>query len=375
MSMSTLASRLQYAGGDQIGRINKTKLWSFHSALKNSYQSRVVKTPKKSAFPCLINKGSYTSDFTKDYISIDFDAGLTAGDVVECLDDGLHWMIYLPFSTETAYLRSEIIRCDYTLMVDDVCYWIYFQGATETDIRFAQKQDINMNELNYSGTIYIKKDARTEKFFERFKVINVNGHNWQVQVADKETVPGIIELEIQEYFDDPVSELPRVVKEGCHEILGKEEVERDNEYGFMVRDSYYNPDYSWSIEDNPRVEIVSQSDDNRMCNVKVHDGAIGHFKVVYGDKNSGYHLLVKIAKACKAIKGPRTVYPYDIVEYSASAKGVYHLECTDKVAKIIDSTDTDCKIEITTSKKNDFVLYFKAENGTELTVPVQIDSL
>ena len=85
-------------------------------------------------------------------------------------------MIYLPYITETAYLRSEIIRCRYTLTIDDTTYWIYFQGPTETDLRWFIKRGININELNLSGTIYIKLNQQTRDFFERFTHIKVDNH-------------------------------------------------------------------------------------------------------------------------------------------------------------------------------------------------------
>jgi hypothetical protein len=47
--MKTLAARLQYNGGDRLGRINKQKLNSFRAALKDDYQSRMIKTPLHAA--------------------------------------------------------------------------------------------------------------------------------------------------------------------------------------------------------------------------------------------------------------------------------------------------------------------------------------
>ena len=85
-------------------------------------------------------------------------------------------MVYLPILTETAYLRAEIIRCRYTLTIDDTTYWIYFQGPTETDIRWFIKRGINVNELNLSGTIFIKNNAQTRAFFDRFTHIKVDNH-------------------------------------------------------------------------------------------------------------------------------------------------------------------------------------------------------
>ena len=123
-------------------------------ALQNDYNSRMIKTPLHSAWPALINTNNLKPDYDKKIVSVEFDAGLEAGDVFECLDDATHWMVYLPILTETAYLRAEIIRCRYTLAIEDEVYWIYFQGPTETDLRWFIKQGINVNELNLSGTIY-----------------------------------------------------------------------------------------------------------------------------------------------------------------------------------------------------------------------------
>ena len=65
MSMSTLMTRLQYDGGDSLGRINRQKLRSFHAALKNDYNSRLIKTPKKVACHALINSNNLKPDYDK----------------------------------------------------------------------------------------------------------------------------------------------------------------------------------------------------------------------------------------------------------------------------------------------------------------------
>ena len=182
--MKTLAARLQYQGGmDQNSRIRETKLRSFRAALKSSYNSHKIKVPNHSVWPCLISKNLLKSDYDRQYVSVEFESGLDAGEVFERLDDGTHWMVYLPVLTESAYLRSEIIRCRYILTIDDVDYWIYFQGPTETTIQWFQKTGRDFNEPNLSGTIYIKKDSRTENFFKRFTKIKLAGHIWQVQVV------------------------------------------------------------------------------------------------------------------------------------------------------------------------------------------------
>lgn len=375
MSMKTLASRLTYNGGNQLNRIKMNKLRSFKAALKNDYNSRMIKVPNKSAWPCLLvnNTSGLKSDYDRKRLSVEFDAGLDSGDVFEVLDDGTHWMVYLPTLTETAYLRTEVIRCRYTLDVGGQTYWIYLQGPTEMDATWFQKKGIHYDEPNWSGTIYIKKDNRTLNFFHRFTKIQIEGHTWEVHVVDELSVPGIIELEIREFYDDPIADLPQVLPEGCHEILGREFVEQDGEYGYMIRKEYINPSYSWRIEGNPRVEIESQIEDT--CNVIVHDGAIRGFKIVYGDKVSGYHMDVTIERRCKGVIGPDVVYPYDIVEYKTNVAGSFRIS-NPKVAKIIDVQDTSCAVQILASKTDDFdVIFIADKDKQEVVYPVHIGSL
>ena len=164
MSMKTLAARIQYQGGNQLERIKQQKKKSFQQALTNDYNTRFIKTPLKTCFPCLINENNLKPDYDKKILSVDFDARLEAGDTFEILDDETHWMVYLPILTETAYLRAEIIRCRYSLEVNGREYWIYFQGPTETDLRWLMRRGISVNELNLSGTIYIKNDENTKEY-------------------------------------------------------------------------------------------------------------------------------------------------------------------------------------------------------------------
>jgi hypothetical protein len=373
---NSLAARLQYNGGSQLERIKLNKLRSLRFALKNDYNSRLIRVPNCSCWRALINtdSGGVKSDYDKKFVSVEWDSGLVPGDTFECLDDGTHWMVYLQQLTETAYLRSEIIRCRYTIEIDDITYWIYFQGPTETDLRWFQKNGINANELNLSGTVYIKKDAHTEKFFRRFTHIKLDGHTWEVQVTDRITVPGIIELEVQEYYDNSIAELPEVIAEGCHEIQGRETVQQQDEVGYMIRDSYATEDGVWQIKGNSRVKILDSYSDNRMCKVKVHDGAVGSFKVIYSSPKGAYSMDVQIAPRSRAISGPQEVYPYDIVEYSTDSTGKFHVETG--IVEIVNQTGSACALEVKTAKKGSFTLYFAEDDTQEVSeLSVKIGSL
>lgn len=376
MSIKTLAARVQYAGGDQIGRMNKQKLKSLQWALKNDYNTRMIKTPNKAAVPCLINTGNLKSDYDKKYISVEFSSGLEAGDTFEILDDGTHWMIYLPILTETAYLRSEIIRCRYQLEIDGSLYWIYFQGPTETDLRWFLKNQININELNLSGTIYIKNDEKTKHFFKRFTHIKIDGHIWEVQVTDPITVPGILELEVQEYYDNSIAELPEI-KEASGEyplntIKGADVVKQDTIVGYSIDPLCYNKDISWKVENNPRVKLQETLENGSVCKVKIYPGAVKTFDICYGEQKR----TVTIDWAKPIIQGPQEVYPYETHTYwikGENAKATFSIDSD--LAKIIETGNDYCKVEIVSGKKGEFVLYCAPEGQERTELNIKIKSL
>ena len=371
MSMNTLAARIQWMGGNAIGRINSQKLKSMRAALKNDYNSRMIETPLHAAWPVLINENNLKPDYDKKIVSVEYDSELEPGDVFKVLDDGTHWMVYLPFLTETAYLRAEIIRCRYILTIDDTTYWIYFQGPTETDIRWFIKRGINVNELNLSGTIFIKNNPQTRAFFDRFTHIKVDNHMWEVQVTDSISVPGVLELEVQEYYDNTIAELPEVINMSEQSnIVGQEIVKQDVTVGYFIPKEYYKDNIEWKVTGNPRVVITDIVDEGQMCKVRVYPGAIGGYTVSYGDDS----IDVIIDWAEPYIEGPAEVYPYDF--YTYEAEGVFSVDS--KLVRIVEQDGTKCVIEVLTGKKGEFTLTCTYnDNGEEIvsTLPVKIKSL
>lgn len=375
MSLKTLSARIDYLGGDQLSRINKQKLQSFRAALKNDYNSRLIKTDKHASVPCIIKNNAYglKSDYDKKYISVEFSAGLEAGDVFQCLDDNSRWMIYLPILTETAYLRSEIIRCDHSLNINGKEYFVYFQGPVETDIRWFIKNGINANELNKSGTVYIKKDDNTLSFFHRFTKIKINGHMWEVQVTDPISVPGILELELQEYYDNKEADLPQVKPSDKNQLIkGEKIVKQNTSIGYMVDDSIYNSSTSWTIAGNDRVKIEEVLNNGQICKVKVNEGAIGKFTLSYGINS----MEITIDTSDSFINGPIEVFPYSTNRYYiALPQGKQALFKTDNPsAKVVAVGDDYCDVEIVSGKSGKFKVMVKIdENIYEL--PVKIKSL
>lgn len=375
MSLKTLSARIDYLGGDQLSRINKQKLQSFRAALKNDYNSRLIKTDKHASIPCIIKNNAYglKADYDKKYISVEFSAGLEAGDVFQCLDDNSRWMIYLPILTETAYLRSEIIRCDHSLNINGKEYFVYFQGPVETDIRWFIKNGINANELNKSGTVYIKKDDNTLNFFHRFTKIKINGHTWEVQVTDPISVPGILELELQEYYDNKEADLPQVKPSDKNQLIkGEKIVKQNTSVGYMVDDSIYNPSTSWTIAGNDRVKIEEVLNNGQICKVKVNEGAIGKFTLLYGTNS----MEITIDTSDSFINGPTEVFPYSTNRYSiALPQGKEALFRTDNPnAKIVAVGDDYCDVEIVSGKSGKFKVMVKIDE-TIYELPVKIKSL
>jgi hypothetical protein len=285
-------------------------------------------------------------------------------------------MIYLPRLTETAYLRSSIIRCRYTMIIDDTEYWIYFQGPTETDLRWFIKRGININELNLSGTIYIKLNAQTRAFFERFTHIKVDNHIWEVQVTDSISVPGILEIEVQEYYDNPIAELPEIKRTTNADdsvIIGETLVPQNSTIGYYIPKEYLNSDYSWEVLDNPRVQIIEIMNNGNMCKVRIHDDAVGSYIIKYGD----YILESTIDWKREFVEGPTKVAPYGFYTYQAKNDNVIFSIDNAAVAKIISQDGKYCKIEIITGRKSKFNLACTFEEDGEqqqIIVPITIGS-
>ena len=321
--------------------------------------------------------GGLKSDYDKKYISVDFKSGLKAGETFELLDSGTHWMVYLPVITETAYLRSEIIRCDYTLDVNGQEYYVYFRGPVETDLRWFIKNNINVNELNLSGRLYIKNDENTRQFFHRFTHIKLAGHTWEVQVTDSITVPGILELEIQEYYDNSIAELPSILKDETtpiNVISGTTTVKQDTIVGYAISNEAYDPKVHWEVRNNPRVKVLEEYEDGRMCKVKVYAGAIKTFDICYGD----FFQTVIVEWQKPLIQGPQEVYPYDTHTYwikklPEGEKVTFSID-DESMAQIVDSNNDSCKVDIVSGKKGKFVIH-AAYGDVETDLPIKIKSL
>ena len=384
MSIETLRKKIDYLGGSANDRIRVQKLKSLQAALKNDYNARKIIDENGLISMCIINHSNTKPDYDKRYISIEKQSGLRPGMTFKTLDDNIHWMCYLEDIVETAYFRCEIIRCRYNLKVNDKTYWIYFQGPVETDTSWEQKKAKNFNNPNLSGTIYIKNNEDTVEFFHRFTKFKLEGHMWQVVARDYISVPGILEIEIQEYYDNLAEDLPEIKKEKPYIdyedgeimpniIIGKTEVQQDTIVGYTILEEAYDKDAKWRIMGNPMVEIVETFNDNKICKVNVKKGAIRCFDIWYGDIKQ----TVEIDITESEIIGDDIVYPYSRHKYHFdSAFGGEFKVSDNKFARILYQNTSDCEIEITSPKKGKFNLYYdEYDTGERFILPITVKSL
>ena len=225
-----LNMRLNYYGGkNQEERMNTDKLRSLKKALLYSYQAQTAELADGRKFRCLINTDKVKGDYDNKILSIPFEdiclnkerigkrtegeeeLAIKPGDVFIWSETQTHWIIYLRYLEENAYFRSDIRRCDSQIKVNDKLYWVYTRGPVETSIVWNQKASVEWSGLNYSLVMYVTKDENTVNHFRRFKKIKIHDEDgsektWQVVNANRYFGDGIIEVYLDEYYENTIEE-------------------------------------------------------------------------------------------------------------------------------------------------------------------------
>jgi len=231
MSLELLNKRLQYQGGNQEQRFINDKLRGLKRALLYSYQAATATLSDGKEFRCLINPDKNKPAYDNKILSIPYkdiclnaprvgktsegeiDIDIKPGDVFTWKETNTHWLVYLEYIEEDAYFRSEIRRCDQEVKIEDNSYWVYIRGPVETSIEWTQKAGIEWNTLNYSLVMYITADEITNNYFERFKTIKVldprynKEKTWQVVGVDPYYGDGIIQVFLDEYFENSIADV------------------------------------------------------------------------------------------------------------------------------------------------------------------------
>ena len=289
-----MKKRMLFEGGGRPtsdGRNVKGKLLSFRSALWNSYQAEDI-TFNGQKCRCLINPDKLKENYDNKTISIDFDYGMKPGDTFYWDRTESYWIVFLEEHCEEAYFRASIRRCDYKIDND----WVYLRGPVETALIWRQKHQIEFNELNYSILVYVTRTEENLKKFSRLNVIKFDGHNWRVAATDKYSQPGLIEVYLEEYHDNPMEDkmiIPEITKPdaAAAHIEGLQIVKP-----FAEKLSYSIVGMSggaFSVNSN-KVKILS-SDETR-CILTVTSGKSGKFTVTYkkeGETDVSLDVIIK----------------------------------------------------------------------------------
>ena len=279
-------TRIQYAGGVMDNRVDKSKLHSMQMALQNSYQAEWI-TLNDNKYRCLINPDKLKEDYDQKVISIEHSAGMKEGDVFYWNRTDTHWLVYLQQHSESAYFRAQIRRCNYEIEVNNHKYWVYLRGPVETALVWRQKHNIEFNDLNYSLLIYVTKNEETLDFFKRFQILKIDGHRWRVAATDIFSQGSIIEVYLEEFFDNSLEE-EQIKKEPI--IFGEEEPYIDGPQ-FVEP---YQTEIKYSLANNlnatgaflvssKKVKIVNS--DNNSCIINIVSGKAGEFKIIYREED------------------------------------------------------------------------------------------
>lgn len=304
--LENLKARLQYNGGNaQIERMKKGKLESLKKALLYSYQSATAILQDGREFRCLINPNRLKTNYDDKEISIPFEdiclneervgtttqgiqkIGMKTGDVFTWKETNTDWIVYLQKLEEVAYFRADIRQCKYEVEINNKTYKVYAGDPDLNDIVWNKVDSKTWNDLGYSLLMYITKDEVTKDYFERFRIIKIEGKPWEVQAIDKMSVDGLIIVALKEYYQNTIEE---AIEEEKEEAESKEpEVDITSPYidGNTVVYPYDTVVYSiknaeggtWAISNTKKAEIISQ--DDKKVKINITTGKSGEINITY----------------------------------------------------------------------------------------------
>lgn len=286
-------------GANQQDRMIGDKLKSLRKALLYSYQAETIELADGRQFKCLINPNKLNMDLDDKMLSIPFEdiclnnessdkekIGIKAGDVVSWIhknDTVTHWMIYLQYLQEKSYFRGFMRQCEEEIQINGSSYWVYLKGPDEKGIDWTKSNHNIFNDLNYTLELYISKTKETNEFFQRFKIINLQGNSWEVQAVDRMTTEGIICVYLKEHYTNVYEQAPSQSEEekdqtsGVPQIVGPIEV-----YPFdIVTYSVINTSGGiWSLS-NGRAKILESDEKN--VKIEITTGKSGNVSLIYND--------------------------------------------------------------------------------------------
>ena len=335
-ALDNMQKRLNYSGGKfQQSRMIQDKLRSLKRALLYSYQAgtMVINNPrynkdatqgieslKELKFRCLMNPDKISFDADKKILSVPFSdiclnvprAGKTidgiidipakCGEVFLWEETNTRWIITLRYLEELAYFRADVRRCyPFPLIINDNEYWFSSVGENQETLDWRVKGYEEWNKLNYTRTLYIKRNEETLDYFKRFKIIKIKNRlgkeeSWEVQSVRPNSVDDVLIVHIKEYFENPYEEISKIAQE---QIAEQHELNEDLEmyvYGAIRHVTKYVPSAFWEIKnqtDGLKLTMdAAIKDDNTIVEIESMNGKSGSFDLYYNDKLEK-HIVVK----------------------------------------------------------------------------------
>lgn len=279
--LDEMRTRIEYLGTTRDDRFNTEKLKSLQASLKDSYQGEWI-TLNDNVYRCLINQQKLTTNFDEKMISIEFSAGMREGDVFYWDRTQSYWLVYLQQYTEEAYFRAQIRRCDWEIEVNDTPYKVYLRGPVEQTEVWNTKKNLNFNELNYTLMVYITKNEETNAFFKREQKVKFDGHNWKVVAVDRYSTKGIIEIYLQEDYDNTMEEesIPLEIEPvySSQPYIEGSQVVRvyDNKLEYRVRNNLVSGEF---VVNSNKAKINSANSES--CELEILTGKSGEFELIY----------------------------------------------------------------------------------------------
>lgn len=313
-----LKTRMEYYGMTPQRRMDRDKDASLKAALVSSYQSEVIEIPNGGLFRALINPDKLTEDIDSKILSIPYKdvclnysarqdkytiirervehIDIKEGDVITWMRTRTRWLVYLQYIEESAYFRSQILKCTNDILLNETYYPIHFRTKTPKDIQWSQKEGIYWNELNCSALFYITNNQETRDFFKRFTKIKISGNTWEVQSAQPANNGGVLLVLLKEYFNNSISDA--VVEQTSTEeefidmtvphILGETEI---YPYDIKEYDIVNESGGEWLISNNKAIirEIKTSS-----VVIEVISGKRANFNLIYKKDNKEIVLPITI---------------------------------------------------------------------------------
>lgn len=322
-NLEGMRKRLEFQGGiAQEDRMIKEKFRTLKKAFYYSYQGcdvqkvqgkddLLIEGKQKPRYPvcrALINPNKLKPDYDDKVLSIDAADGFQPGDIFTWIGTQTQWIIYLEALTEDAYFRGDIRRCKYQIHFKDeigdvISTYAAIRGPVETQINSIQKNQVRLDTPNLSLNILIPQNKKTLKAFDRYKEFIFADKCWRVEAPDIISMPGIIEVNAEEYFVDRDKDKTKEkhgqdLKDGLiikPAPLPPSEINGESFIRPQIEETYTAPEVGgkWCVFGSNKARIRSQRSDS--VTIVWDDMTSGKFELRWskGDKKTSKTIVVE----------------------------------------------------------------------------------